>query len=74
MFEPGKEILLAQSAADVTAHLQGISDAQAQQIAAAAHERICVEHSSAHRAAELESYLAAARAPAVRHESMTVSV
>lgn len=75
VFEPGKEILLAQSAADVTAHLQGISDTQARQIAAAAYERTCAEHSSAHRAAELESYLTAARAPvADRHESMSVSL
>jgi spore maturation protein CgeB len=74
VLEPGKEILLAHSAADVTAHLQGISDAQAEQIAAAARDRICAEHSSAHRAAELESYLAAARASAERHESSIESM
>lgn len=69
VFEPGKEILLAHSAADVTSHLQNVSDAEAQQIAAAARERICAEHSSAHRAAELESYLTTVRA--VSHERET---
>jgi spore maturation protein CgeB len=61
VFEPGKEILLARNAAEVTAHVQGLSDAEARQIAAAAKERICSEHSSSHRAAELEKYLIAAR-------------
>ena len=69
VLEPGKEILLAHSAADVTGHLESVSDAQALQIAAAARERICAEHSSAHRAAELESHLTAARASAERLES-----
>jgi spore maturation protein CgeB len=68
VFEPGKEILFAQSADDVTLHLQEVSDAQAQQIAAAARERICAEYSSAQRAAELESYLATVRAPSGRRE------
>lgn len=57
---PDKEILLARTAEDVTACLEGLSDAQARQIAEAARERICAEHSSSHRAAELESYLQAA--------------
>lgn len=61
VFEPGKEILLARSAEDITDHLDNISDEQAQRIAAAARERVCAEHSSTRRAEELESYLAAAR-------------
>lgn len=61
VLEPGKEILIAHTADDVTDHLRSFSDAQAREIADAARERVCAEHSSAHRAAELESYLAAAR-------------
>jgi spore maturation protein CgeB len=69
VLEPGKEILLAHSADDVTAYLRDLSPAQAEQIAVAARERICAQHSSAHRADELESYLAAARS-AVEHRSV----
>jgi spore maturation protein CgeB len=58
---PGKEILLAHTAEDVTAYLQELSDADARRLAMAARERISTEHSSARRAAELESYLAAAQ-------------
>jgi len=57
---PEQEILLARTAEDVTACIEGLSDAQARQIGEAARERVCAEHSSAHRAAELESYLQAA--------------
>lgn len=60
VLEPGKEILIAHSAADVTRYLQDVSDAETRDIAEAARERVCAEHSSAHRAAELENYLAAA--------------
>jgi spore maturation protein CgeB len=58
---PNKEILLAHTAEDVTTYLQEVSDADARRLAMAARERISAEHSSARRAAELESYLAAAR-------------
>lgn len=61
VLEPGKEILIAHSANDVTSYLQTVSDAEARDIADAARERVCAEHSSAHRAAELESYLIEAR-------------
>lgn len=59
MFEPDKEILLARSSDEVTEHLDNVSDRQALQIAVAARERVRAEHSSAHRAEELEGYLAA---------------
>jgi spore maturation protein CgeB len=61
VLEPGKEILIAHSADDVVRYLQNVSDAEAVEIADAARERVCAEHSSAHRAAELEIYLTAAR-------------
>ncbi len=59
VLEPGKEILLAHSTDDVTRHLDCLSDEEAQQIADAARERICAEHSSTHRAEQLEGYLSA---------------
>ncbi|MBM0108044.1 glycosyltransferase [Steroidobacter sp. S1-65] len=61
VLEPGKEILLASSTEDVTRYLDEVSDEQARQIAVAARERVCAEHSSVHRAEELERYLNAAR-------------
>lgn len=57
LLEPGKEILLAHSADDVTSVLRDMDHAQAQRIADAARERICAEHSSAQRALEFERYL-----------------
>jgi spore maturation protein CgeB len=57
LLKPGREILVAHTADDVTTMLRGMDHAQAQRIADAARERICTEHSSARRAAEFESYL-----------------
>lgn len=57
LLEPGREILLARAADDVTTILQDLDHEQAQRIADAARERICAEHSSAQRAQEFESYL-----------------
>lgn len=59
LLEPGKEILLARSSEDVTHFLEDVSDAQAEQIAAAARERVCAEDSSVARAEELLNYLGA---------------
>jgi len=66
LLEPGKEILLADSTEDVTRFLENVSDAEAEQIAAAARERICAEHSSVHRAEELEGYLSCVHRSEVR--------
>lgn len=60
LLKPGKEILLARSADDVTHYLENVSDAEAEQIAAAARERVCAEDSSVCRAKELLNYLSAA--------------
>lgn len=70
VFEPDKEILLARSTDEVTQHLENVSDHQARQIADAARERICAEHSSAHRAEELEGYLGAAGGGAGQREAV----
>ncbi|WP_157995127.1 CgeB family protein [Peristeroidobacter soli] len=63
VLEPGKEILLARSADEVTQHLENVSDAQAEQMAVAARERVCAEDSSVVRAGELMNYLSEARGP-----------
>ena len=62
-FAPGAEILFARDAEEVIEHLH-LAPAQRQRIAEAARERVLNAHSSAHRAAEFEHYLAAARAGA----------
>ena len=64
VLEPGQEILIAHTADDVTSYLESLSDTETRDIADAARDRVCAEHSSAHRAAELESYLNAARGAA----------
>lgn len=56
LFRPGEEIVLADSAAEVLAALDG----DAAQIGRAARARIDAAHSSDHRAAELEAHLAEA--------------
>jgi spore maturation protein CgeB len=63
VLEPGKEILIARSADDVTNYLQNVGDPETRSIAEAARERVFAEHSSAHRAAELESYLTSVSHP-----------
>jgi spore maturation protein CgeB len=73
VLEPGKEILLAHSAEDVTRHLESVSDAQAQRMAAAARERICAEGSSVLRAEELMNYLNAARGSSISARPVAVS-
>ena len=67
VLEPGKEILIAHTAEDVTDYLQGLSDEETRRIADSARERVCAEHSSARRAAELEEYLQAARSSVGHH-------
>jgi spore maturation protein CgeB len=59
-FEPGREIVVARSTDDVVQAME-LSDAQIARIAAAARERVLADHTSAHRAAELERLLDEAR-------------
>jgi spore maturation protein CgeB len=56
LFEPEREILLAQTAEDVMAHLD-LPDSKATLLAARARERILAEHTSATRARELVRYV-----------------
>jgi spore maturation protein CgeB len=57
-FTPGEEILLARSCDDVLRYLRDIAPNEAQAIGARARARVLAQHSSAHRAMELESYVA----------------
>ena len=53
LFVPGEEIVLADTPDEVLARLRA-PDAEGRRIAAAARERVLAEHTSAHRAAQLE--------------------
>ncbi|HEY8904340.1 MAG TPA: glycosyltransferase, partial [Chthoniobacterales bacterium] len=55
-FEPGEEILLADSASEVLQFLK-LPQEQAREIGRRAHDRVMREHTAAHRAAELEAIL-----------------
>ncbi|WP_309092616.1 glycosyltransferase [Phenylobacterium sp.] len=61
LFEPGREIVLAESADQVLAALN-MDEAERDAQAAAARRRILDGHTAAHRAAELETHLEAAAA------------
>lgn len=60
LFAAGSEIVLADTAADVIAALEG---ADAGAIGRAGQARVLAEHTAAHRAAELEAHLAVAIRP-----------
>jgi spore maturation protein CgeB len=59
-FTPGREVLLARDTDDALAALD-LPEAELRRVGAAARERVLDEHTSAHRAAELEALLASAR-------------
>jgi spore maturation protein CgeB len=58
-FEPGREIIIARTTDDAVAALD-MSDAELSRIARAGRERTLAEHTSEHRAKELEALLAGA--------------
>ena len=62
-YEPGREILVARSTDDVAAALE-LPDAEVTRIATAARQRTLADHTSAHRALELEALLVETLAPA----------
>jgi spore maturation protein CgeB len=59
-FTPGDEILVARSTDDVVQAME-LSDAEVARIATAARDRVLAQHTSAHRAAQLERLLDDAR-------------
>jgi spore maturation protein CgeB len=56
-FEPGKEILVAESSDQVVAHLEELGTHRAYAIGQAAYRRVLAEHTYAHRAELVESAL-----------------
>ena len=56
LFTPGREILVARSAADTLAVLRELGDDERRAIGARARARVLGAHTAAHRAAELERY------------------
>jgi spore maturation protein CgeB len=66
LFEPAREIILAQGSADVIERLASTDDVAG--IGRAARSRILAAHTSAHRAAELEHYIVDAAHPFMRSE------
>jgi spore maturation protein CgeB len=63
-FAPGSEILIAESPADVLAALRGMSSEEADEIGTRARARVLRDHTSEHRAMELERYVASVLANA----------
>jgi spore maturation protein CgeB len=56
-FRPGTDILLADTAGDVLAHLDRLDDARREEIGVSARARILAGHTAEHRAAELETHV-----------------
>jgi len=55
--EPGREVLVADSAEEVNEHLRRVGPVQSRQIGERARERLLREHTYAHRALQLEELL-----------------
>jgi spore maturation protein CgeB len=54
LFEPDREVLLADSCADVLRHLDGLSDARRRALGRAARERVLREHTYEQRARQVD--------------------
>jgi spore maturation protein CgeB len=61
---PGREILVAESTADVLAIVRETTAAERRAVAQRARRRVLAEHTAAHRAAQLEAYVHALTARA----------
>jgi spore maturation protein CgeB len=57
LFELGSEILVAESSQDTLRYLRDIPESRRREIGRRARQRVLSEHTSAHRAAELENYV-----------------
>jgi spore maturation protein CgeB len=64
--EPGTEVLVARDGSEVAELVDGLNEAGARRLGAAARERILAEHTYAHRAAQVEQLLEARRRSAAR--------
>ena len=61
LLEPGREIFLASSPAEVLRLLRGLPESERRAVGRRARARILAEHTAAHRAAELERHVEALR-------------
>jgi spore maturation protein CgeB len=59
--EPGREVLVARDSAEVVEHLRALTPDRARALGRAAYRRVLAEHTYAHRAAQVEAVLDAAR-------------
>jgi spore maturation protein CgeB len=73
-FVPDQEILVASTTEDVLRVLREISPEEARCIGSRARSRVLREHTSEHRAHELERYVEQCRAPAIRERSIDAGV
>jgi spore maturation protein CgeB len=71
LFTPGREILLARSAADTLGLLRELSEPERRAIGERARARVLAEHTAAHRAQELETYALEALGGTSRKETGT---
>ena len=69
-FEPGREILVAESAVEIVGYLRGTSAAEAHAIGDAMHRRALAEHTYAQRAAEVDEILRVARGACERERAV----
>jgi spore maturation protein CgeB len=60
-FEPGTEVLVAQSGDEVAQHVAALDAQRARAIGQAAYRRVLAEHTYAHRAAQVDAVLAGRR-------------
>jgi spore maturation protein CgeB len=60
-FIPGEEILISQTSRDTLTYLRELSETQRRAIGERARARMLAEHTAAHRAETLESYIFEAR-------------
>jgi spore maturation protein CgeB len=72
LLEPGREIVLSDTADHVLRTVLGMSEPQRLAMAAAARRRVLAEHTAEHRAQQLETYLGEARKTAERPRRATV--
>ncbi|MEX0606636.1 MAG: glycosyltransferase, partial [Halofilum sp. (in: g-proteobacteria)] len=58
LFAPDREIVLADSAEDARACIRDLPEERRRELGDAARRRVLAEHTSAHRARDLEDYVA----------------
>ena len=66
LFEPGKEILLSRDAGDTLRYVRELPEAERRKVGARARARVLASHTAAHRAIQLEAYVAAQRESLLR--------